>query len=353
VGALVVRRGRCRLHAALVATLSLPACGVLNFHSSFPHAAHDPDLDVSVNGITVAKLVQPEFEERSGLRLGATLTARPGAAWGTPRLNSAARPPCEGGVAATDEATFSGRPGDPAQHTVLTLAAPPITRAAPFVDGSAVLDVPVFPADRTQPRRCLRIPLQVLPAGTEWRATPWMMGLDLRFAFLTRPLRGYEGNALLINLPQGLWVGPWRVAVGFEAGFVDERGVPPAASSSAVHSSVGLAGADLLVDRMLWAGRHVGLDAQLGYDLLATIAPNAQTAPGEAAAYQAATLHGPRVALRFLVLTSPHPEWRGFASPPDATSFGVSAFAGAWWQSSGAAAPSPVVGFSLDGNIGL
>jgi len=38
---------------------------------------------------------------------------------------------------------------------------------------------------------------------------------------------------------------------------------------------------------------------------------------------------------------------------PDAIAAGVSLFAGTWWQSSGAAAPVPVFGFSLDGNVGL
>jgi len=347
----VTRRTSC-VPAAIGALLALPACGVLRFHSRIPHAAYDPDVGVSVDDVVVAKLVQPEFEEQFGLRLGAIMTARPGAAWGAPRINTDSRRPCQGGLPATSDLTFSP-PQEPTQHAVLTFAAGPAARAAPFVNGSAVLDVPVFSADQAQPGRCLRIPLQVLTGGTEWQASPWSLGLDLRVAFLARPLRGYEGSALLIDLPQGFWIDRWRVTVGFEGGLVGERGVAPANPPSAVHPTVGVLGADLHLDRMIAAGRHLGLDAQLGYDLLFTVAPDARTAAAQAAAYQSALLHGPRLALRFLALASPGPPWPGFVAPPNATSFGLSAFAGAWWQSSGAAAPAPIFGFSLDGNLGL
>jgi hypothetical protein len=353
VGALVVTRAPVFAAAALGALLVLPACGALSFHSRISHTAHDPDLDVSVDDVVVAKMVQPEFEEHFGLRLVATMTARPGAAWGAPRMNTARRRPCEGGWAATGDATFSPPTGQPTQQTTLTFAGPPAARAALFAEGSATLDVPVFPADPAAAHRCLRVPLQTLRAGTEWQARPWMVGLDLRLVFLARPLHGYESDALLIGFPQGFWIDRWRFTVGFQGGLVSERGVAPTNPPPATRPSVGILGADLRVDRMLLASRHLGLDAQLGYDLLFTVAPNAQTSAAAAAAYQGALLHGPRVALRFLILASARPEWPGFAAPPDSTGFGLSAFAGAWWQSSGGSAPAPIFGFSLDGNLSL
>jgi hypothetical protein len=351
VGALVVsgRAPRAGV-AAIGALLALPACGALDFRSRLPHAAHDPDLDVSVDDVVVAKMVQPEFEEHFGVRLGATMTARPGAAWGAPRINTASRPRCEGGLASTSDATFALAPGQP-QHSLLVFSGEPKARAAPFVDGTAVLDVPVFPADQTQPHRCLRVPLQEMPAGAEWQATPWMLGLDLRLVFLAQPLRGYQDNAVLIALPQGWWVDRWRFSLAFEGGLVGERGVVPPTPPPDAHPSVGVLGGNLQVGRMLWNADRVGLDAQLGYDLLWTTAPNKTSAA--APAYEAALLHGPRLALRFLLLKSARPDWQGFRAPPDATAFGISAFAGAWWQSSGAAAPAPIFGLSLDGNVGI
>jgi hypothetical protein len=235
----------------------------------------------------------------------------------------------------------------------LSFAASPAGRAAPFADGTTVLDVPVFPADRTQPGRCLRVPLQSGGGGTEWRGSAWLVGLGLKVAFLARPLRGYEGNALLFDLPQGGWIGRWRLTVGFVAGVVDQRGVAPTSPPASTSPSIGLLGADAQLGRMLWSGRHLGLDAELGYDLLFTVAPDSQAQPDQAAAYQSALLHGPRLSFRVLGLMSGRPEWPGFAAPADTTSVGLSAFAAAWWQSSGAAAPVPVVGFSLQGNVGL
>jgi hypothetical protein len=351
MGALVVRRRIGRVPGAIAALLALPACGAATFHSTTPHVAQDPDLRVSVEGLAVLKPIHPDAATPLGVRVGAEIAVRPGAAWGTPRLGAAARPPCEGGLRATGDATFAA--GGPAQQTVLSFADPTGGRAAPFAGGTAVLDVPVFPTDRTQRGRCLRVPLQIATGGAEWRGSPWLMGLGLRVAFLARPLRGYEGTALLFDLQQGGWLGGFRITVGFQGGFVDERGVAPINPPPAARPSVGLLGADAQLGRMLWSGRHLGLDAQLGYDLLFTVAPDASTDPEEAAAYEAALLHGPRLALRVLGLMGPRPEWPGFVLPPDTTSAGLSVFAAAWWQSSGSAAPAPVFGFSLDGNVGL
>jgi hypothetical protein len=331
--------------------LALPACGAVGFRSTTPHVGRDPDLEVSVEDLAVIKPIHPDADTPLGLHLGAEVHVRPGAAWGTPHLGAAKRPPCEGGLVATGDATFAA--GGATQHAVLSFADPTGGRAAPFADGTAVLDLPVFPADRTQPGRCLRVPLQSATGGGEWRGRPWLLGIDLRVAFLARPLRGYEGSALLFELPQGGWIGRTRITVGFVGGFVDERGVAPTVPPASARPSIGLLGADAQVGRMLWSGRHLGLDAQLGYDLLFTVAPDATSDPEKAAAYQSALLHGPRLGLRVLGLLGVRPEWPGFTVPPDAISAGLSVFAAAWWQSSGDAAPAPVFGFSLDGNVGL
>jgi len=335
----------------MAALLAVPACGAVTFHSATPHVAQDPDLRISVDGLAVLKPIHPDAVTPLGVRVGAEIAVRPGAAWGTPHLGAAARPPCEGGLRATGDATF--RAGGPAQRTVMSFADPTGGAAVPFADGAAVLDVPVFPADRAQPGRCLRVPLQTATGGSEWRGSPWLMGLGISFAFLARPLRGYEGSALLFDLQQGGWLHRFRISVGFQGGLIDERGVAPSNPPASTRPSIGLVGADARLGRMLWSGRRLGLDAQLGYDLLFTAAPDATTDPEKAAAYQAALLHGPRLALRVLGLLGVRPEWPGFVVPPDATSAGLSFFAAAWWQSSGSAAPAPVLGFSLDGNVGL
>jgi hypothetical protein len=351
MGALVVRRGVVRALGAIAVLLAIPACGAAAFHSTTPHVARDPDLEVSVEELAVIKPIHTDVETPFGVRLGAEVSVRPGAAWGTPRLGSAARPPCQAGLLATGDMTFT--PGGTAQRTVLSFADPTGGRAAPFAGGTAVLDVPVFPADRTQPGRCLRVPLQTATGGSEWRGNPWLLGIGLRVAFLARPLRGYEGSALLFELPQGSWVGRTRITVGFVGGLVDERGVAATIPPSSTRPSIGLLGADAQVGRLLWSGHHLGLDAQLGYDLLFTVAPDPSVDPEKAAAYQKALLHGPRLGLRVLGLMGVRPEWPGFTVPPDATSAGLSVFAAAWWQSSGDAAPAPAFGFSLEGNVGL
>ena len=355
MGALVVRRRgtrrRPRVPGAVLALLAVPACGAVTFHPRTPHVGQDPDLQISVDELAVVKPIHPDGDTPLGVRVGAQIAVRPGAAWGTPRLGPAARPPCEGGLAATGDTTFTAE--GPAQRTVLSFADPTAGGAAPFIDGTAVLDVPVFPADRTQPGRCLRVPLQSSDGAGAWHGSPWLLGLGLRVAFLARPLRGYEGSALLFDLPQGGWIGGFKITVAFEGGLVDERGVAPTNPPASARPSIGLLGAGAQLGRMLWWGRRLGLDAQLGYDLLFTVAPDAGTDPEKAAAYQSALLHGPRLGLRVLGLLGVRPEWSGFAVPPDATSVGLSAFAAAWWQSSGTAAPAPVFGFSLDGNVGL
>jgi hypothetical protein len=350
VGALVVRWRGARVAGALGALLALPACGALNFRPASPPAGQDPDLEVSVESLAVVKPIQPKIDDQVGLQVGARVAARPGAAWGTPRIGAATDRPCAGGLLASGDVTSTWR-SDPRQHALLIFATPTAGGAAPFAGGAAMLDVPVFPADRTQPGRCLRVPLQSGSVGTEWRANPWLFGLDLTVAFLARPLRGYQGSAVLFALTQGRWVGNWRLTVAFEGGGVDERGV--AATPSSTRPTVGIFGAGANLGRMLWSGRRLGFDAQLGYDLLLTASPGAEATPVEAAAYERALLHGPRLALRILGLLAPRLDWPGFRAPPDATSVGLAAFAAAWWQSSGGVTPAPVFGFSLDGNIGF
>ena len=333
---------------SLGTVFAISSCGAVAYHTQVPHTAQDPELVVSVDEVAISHMPGARPDLGRTLTLGATVSAPPGAAWGRPRINTVARPPCEGGLLANSDGT-SAPPSAGVEHAFLVFADQPGANE-PFADGSSVLDVPVFPADRAQPGRCLRVPLQVSGGVSEWQSTPWLMGLGIRVLFLARPLRGYQDTAVLFELPQGLWIDGWWLMVGFEGGFVDERGVAPAPPST-TRANVGLLGGDLEAARMLWVGRHLGLQLQLGYDLLSTVAPDAQSSAAEAAAYQAGVLHGPRVALRLVALLSLRPGWPGFAAPAEGTSAGLSAFAGAWWQSSGAATPAPMFGFSFDGTI--
>jgi hypothetical protein len=355
VGAVVVARGdvRRRWAAGLGwAPLVLSSCGFFAFHSDVPHIARDPDVEISVERIIWAKEVRPELEEAHGVRVEAEVATRPGAAWGTPALNAMGRRPCEGGVAARAEGTYTPSLPDAPTLSMLSFSGPAVARAALFGAADAALDVPVFPAERAQPGRCLRVPLQVLATGTEWRATPFLMGLELRYFFLTTPLPSYGSDGFLLALPLGVWLGRWRLVAAFEGGLVGQRGVAPSSPPSGIAPAVGLFGAAFEADQLLWTRRHLGLAAQLGYDLLGTVAPSAQSSPRQFAAYHESLLNGPRLALRALVVPG-RPAWRGFEAPPDAFSFGLSAFVGAWWQSSASATPAPLVGFSLDGNIGF
>ena len=335
--------------ASVGMVFAISSCGAVAYHTQVPHAAQDPDLVVSVDEVTISQMPGAQQDLGRTLTLGATVSARPGAAWGRPRINTVARPPCDGGLLAKSDGT-SSPPSTGVEHAFLTFADTPGANE-PFADGSSVLDVPVFPADRAQPGRCLRVPLQVTGGATEWQSTPWLMGLAIRVVFLARPLRGYQDVAVVFELPQGLWIDGWWLMAGFEGGFAGERGVAPPTPPSTTRPTVGLVGGELEAARMLWVGRRVGLQLQLGYDLLSTLAPDAQRSAAEAAAYQPGVLHGPRVALRLVGLLSLRPGWPGFSAPAEGTSAGLSAFAGAWWQSSGAATPAPMFGFSLDGTL--
>lgn len=334
---------------SLGTAFALSSCGAVTYHAQVPHTAQDPDLVVSVDEVAIAHLPGAEPDMARTLSLGATVSARPGAAWGRPRINTAARPPCDGGLLARSDGT-STPPSTGLEHAFLVFTEAP-GADEPFAAGSSVLDVPVFPADRAQPGRCLRVPLQVSGGATEWQSTPWLMGLAFRVVFLARPLRGYQDLAILFELPQAVWIDGWLLMAGFEGGFAGERGAAPPPPPSTTRATVGLVGGELEAARMLWVGRHLGLQLQLGYDLLSTLAPDAQSSPAEAAAYQPGVLHGPRVVLRLVGLLSLRPGWPGFAAPAEGTSAGLSAFAGAWWQSSGAATPAPIFGLSIDGTL--
>ena len=349
MGALVVRGGALATVASVGTAFAISSCGAVAYHAQVPHTAQDPDLVISVDEVGLAHMVGAEPDGERTLTLGATVSARPGAAWGRPRINSAARSPCDGGLLAKSDGT-STPPREGVQHASLVFADVPGANE-PFADGSSVLDLPVFPADRAQPGRCLRVPLQLSGGATEWRSTPWLSGLAFRVVFLTRPLAGYQDLAILFELPQAVWIDGWWLMAGFEGGFVGERGVAPPTPPSTTRATVGLVGGELEAARMLWVGRRLGLQLRLGYDLLATLAPNAQSSAAEAAAYQPGVVHGPRVALRLVGLLSLRPGWPGFAAPAEGTSAGLSAFAGAWWQSSGAATPAPILGLSIDGTL--
>jgi hypothetical protein len=351
----VVRRAKLLLPplACSLAALAVASCGTFTFHSPVPHTAADPDLEVSVDTLVSTKYLGIAIEEHQGVRVVADVTARPGASFGAPSLTANARPPCSrGGVRARTDVVFAAAVPDAATRTVmLNFSGPAAEQAGLFVNQDTVLDLPVFPADHSQPARCLRLPLETLQSGTEWRATPYMMGLELRLFDLIRPLPNYGNFGLLIALPQGTWIRGWRVSAGFEGGFIGERGVTNPTPSQG-KPIVGLLGGALEVGHLIYRGGGLGLDAQLGYDLLGTVGPDAQRSPAEAAAYRASALHGPRLALRLLGLTGGVP-WRGFAAPADTWAFGLAAFAGFWWQGFQSATPAPFAGLSLEGNVGL
>jgi hypothetical protein len=329
------------------------SCGTFTFRSKVPHTAADPDLEVSVDAVVSTKYLGSPIEEHQGVAVVAEVTARPGAAFGAASLTASARQPCSrGGLPAKSDSVFaSPAPEVATRSVVLTFSGPAAERAGLFVTHDAALDLPVFPADHAQPARCLRVPLQTMASGTEWRASSYMIGLETRFVFLLRPLPNYGNFGLLIALPQGTWIHGWRVSAAFQGGLVEERGVTTP-TPGAGKPTAGIIGGALEVGRVFYRIGGIGLDGQLGYDVLGTVGPSAQKFPAEAAAYRASVLHGPRVALRLLGLTGNVP-WRGFAAPPDTFAFGLAAFAGLWWQGADAATPAPIAGLSLEGNIGF
>lgn len=137
----------------------------------------------------------------------------------------------------------------------------------------------------------------------------------------------------------------------FEGGLVGERGVVATAGSPPRAPSVDILGGAFEAGHVLTVRGPLALDVQLGYNVLATVAPDAARKPAEAAAYHRSVLHGPRLSFRLLGVPRP-PSWRGFATPPDGWSFGLAAYAGAWWQGAARAAPAPFIGLALEGNLG-
>jgi hypothetical protein len=337
-----------RFRPLLAVPLLSVACGMRAYHPVFPHAASDRDAIAVVQSLQV--IDSPVLQTLNGtVGLEVDLSVPPGTVMGGASLNEPGAARCQAGVRASGNSITTPRnPWEPT-HVVLSFDLAAADGAGLFDAKGTVLDLPLYSADRSQPARCLRVPLQSLrPVWPEWRSTPWFNGLELRGLYLARPLPNYHGGGFLLGLSTGTWVNRWRVAGVLEGGLVGER--VPASAPSEGTPVVGLLGSAVTGDRILLQGREMAVDLQLAYDVLATIAPDAERSPVAAAYYQKAVLHGPRVGLRLLSLFGPK-DPPGFVSPPDQASAALSLFVAAWWQGTHSV-PSPVLGASLEGNLG-
>jgi hypothetical protein len=356
VGALVVARRRSRLARAWVALpviLCTTSCGVWSYRSPYAHLASDPEAEVAATDVVLAQGMTAESSPDRGVDIVTRMTTSPNVHLGVASLADATTPPCSGAVVARSDAVRAQWPFVPARAkvAVFTFSGTEVEASGLFRVHDAALDLPIFPADPSLSPRCLRVPLQGLARGTEWRASPYLVGLELRLHFFPKPLPNYDSFAFLIGLPQGIWINGWRLVVSFGGGLVGERGVVATAGALPRAPSVGILGGAFEVGHLLGVRGHLGLDMQFGYDVLGTVAPNPSQRPAEAAAYHHAILHGPRLSLRLLGVPRP-PGWQGFAAPPDAWSFGLAAYAGVWCQGTALTAAAPFVGFALEGNLG-
>jgi hypothetical protein len=342
-------RSSAPIGAALVAlALTTSGCSGKLYRPRLAREATDEDVRVRIDHLYVTKFPGSEADEQMGVRLWLSVQRRPGASLGRARLTSTRSPPCASGVVA-NEATTTNPVGSESQ--VLAFSRPAAVAAGFFDDGTAALDVAVFPPDHSQPGHCLRLPLfdvppQITPE-VAWVHHAFLLGGEERVLFLRSDIPGLKSPALLLGIGMGAWSGRWRWMIEGEGGFSD-REDPTAAPTD--HSPLfGLWGGGASACTLLLAHGHFGLGAIGGYEVL-----RGQPGGGQSTLPPppTLTLHGPRVGLRFIYLIDPL-RWPGFQSPLDAFSAALAVYAGDWWNGAELGRQSPFVGAALEGNLGF
>jgi hypothetical protein len=283
---------------------------------------------------------------RNGSHTVVTATARPitgDVAFGRPRLTTPDAPPCATGENAnlwSEFLTDEPAPHEPAMHGMLTAKfwnAHTDPRGL-LLNRPTVLDVPVMtPTGSSQPAgSCLRLPLLVSGDGApEWRQAPrWWLGLGLRVEVPLHRLNGAVAT-VVVPLAFGAFAGPVRVGI--------ELGTGPAYAPN----DGGVFAAGARVDSPLLVVQRFATGLKLAYEVAAWgvgLDPNTN-------AVSWATVHGPRAALRFLLLPPPSPSTK-FDARPDSWSTGLE-FSASLLYVAGDGGPTPALGGSYFGDIGF
>ena len=331
-----------RVSSLIAVALATVSCSGKAFRPLTPRTAADADVRASVESIYVTKFPGGDFDEHFGLRLAVEAEQAPGVSLGRARLSSTRLAPCASGVPATEQSAIRAQAPEPAPQ-VLAFSRP---AGAPFFeDGTAALDLIVFPADRSQPAHCLRIPLVEPGPGDAWVHHAFLLGGEERVLVLHSNVPGLQSPALLLGLSMGAWQGRWRWMIEGEGGFADRADASPTTDAST--ALFGLWGGGASAGRLLFTHGHFGLDAVGGYELLRGVPSG-----GVGALPPSLTLHGPRLGLRFLYLVDPL-QWPRFRSPLDASTGGLAVYVGDWWNGTALTHPSPFVAFGLEGNVGF
>ena len=334
---------------ALSAALAFTGCSGKMFRPVTPHAAEDPNFAVRVEGIYVTHMPGSTLDEARGVSIGLEVDWRAPIRIGEARLTTAAVPPCSSGVKAKDIVS-AGRYGPGPEEVALSFSRPDVEGARVFDDGSAVLDLTVFPADRSAPGRCLRIAV-VEPGGppdaAQWVHHAFLLGGEERVMFFFHSrVPKLETPGLILGVGMGAWYGRWNWMIEGEGGLA---GRTDATDANGMRALFGLWGGSVAAGTLLFHHGKFGLGTLAGYEVLRGV-------PGDPIPAdpmpEPMTLHGPRVGLRLLYLVDPL-AWPHFRSPPDAFVGGLSFYAGNWWSGTDLGRASPFLGFAFEGNLGF
>lgn len=295
-------------------------------------------------------LGQPVLPGDDSIAVTAHVDFQNGRMPGAARLARLSASPCASGVAASSQLSNFG------SALMTTPAAGGAEITARFfrtnVDGAGLLrsqptalDLQIDSTDPSVQPTCLRIPIVENPNRAEWVQHPEMsIGISMRGAFPTQAVNGYVGGVQAFAR-----VGPWiddLMRVRFEFGLgVGGPGRNPSPENDGIFLSVPLG---IVADRVLWSPGRFGLGAELGYEIdwLYFIPKEPPDAPAELRA----RLHGPRAALRAMLLP-PQSHLTALQDHPDPFSTSLDLFTALWI--SGDPSPVPVIGFQYAGDLGL
>ena len=216
----------------------------------------------------------------------------------------------------------------------------------------AFADLQLAPDDRGGKRSCTRVPLLGSPGTVTWAESGgWHLGAGGRVFWLPRSSHGLSWGWLVTGRG-GLFVGRLRLGIETGAGRGEQ-------DPTATYQGFYLYGGAVFLETLLASlpggpGGRIGLDGQLGYDVVAAEGRVALAVGGNPPVYGSSGArwwyHGPRAALRVAFLPAA-PEWPGFATRRDASAVGVELYASRWWSSG--TSPAWVLGLGITGHLML
>jgi hypothetical protein len=345
----VIGARAARLVVGLTAALAVAGCSGKMFRPVTPHAAADPDIVARVDSIYVVHFPGETLDDTLGVRIELVVAWRVPTRIGEARLTSSAAPACASGVK-TKQSVSADRYNTGPERISLAFSRPAVEAAHLFDDRSSVLDLTLFPADRSAPGRCVRIAVVesgAPPDAAQWIHRPLLIGGEERVMIFHSQIPGLTSPALLLGVGMGTWYGRWSWMVEAEGGFSGRA--DPTTGQTGEGRLFGLWGGSASASTLLFDRGKFGLGTIAGYEVLRGVATGPMSAGSVA---EPLMLHGPRVGLRLLYLVDPL-AWRGFRSPPDAFTGGLTVYVGNWWNGGNLGSASPFLGFALEGNLGF